>query len=98
MGWVIYNVTRNTGGSQKDGVIEVTADYKMTEGQHTVSYPIFAKFTPDKNKNDYVAWDNLTPEIVGSWLDNYVDIENVKASLTASLVKATSKISELPWE
>jgi hypothetical protein len=98
MGWVIVNMTRNTSGPQKDGVIEVTADYKMTEGQHTVSHPIFAKFTPDKDKDGYVAWDNLTPEIVGSWMDDYVDLENVKALLTATLANEKSKISELPWE
>ena len=105
MSWTISNMVRNADGTQKDGVTEITANYTMTEGEHSVSYPIFAKFDPDKSKEGYVAWADLTKEIVETWLDQYVNIENIKADLTAQIAEVKGKLvampgstEGLPWE
>tara|TARA_B100001248_G_C27341958_1_gene436739 strand:- start:789 stop:1079 length:291 start_codon:yes stop_codon:yes gene_type:complete len=95
--WSIDRVVRNSKGAQKDGVIEVLGTYTMTDGDYSASYPMVAIFTPDKSKEGYVAWADLTQEIVEGWMDEYCNIEEVKASLTAQIDEQKGKTEGLPW-
>ncbi len=97
MAWSISNMVRNTKGAQKDGVVEVLGIYTMTDGDYSASYPALASFTPDKNKEGFVAYGDLTVEIVSGWMDNFCDMDSVKASLTAQIDEQKGRTEGLPW-
>ena len=97
MAWSISNMVRNTKGAQKDGVVEVLAFYTMTDGDHSASYPMVATFTPDKSKEGFVPYGDLTVEIVSGWMDSYCDMDSIKASLTEQINAAKGKTEGLPW-
>tara|TARA_Y100000114_G_C11728908_1_gene312462 strand:- start:6 stop:299 length:294 start_codon:yes stop_codon:yes gene_type:complete len=97
MTWAIENIVRNSKGAQKDGVIEVFGIYTMVDGNYSSSYPTVATFTPDKNKEGFVPFSSLTSEIVCGWLDEYCDMDSVKASLTAEINAAKGRTEGLPW-
>ncbi len=95
--WSIENIVRNSKGAQKDGVIEVLGHYTLTDGDHSASYPMMAVFKPDKSKEGYVAWSDLTLEIVQGWMDDYCDMDSVKANLSAQIDEQKGKTQGLPW-
>ena len=97
MAWSISNMVRNTKGAQKDGVVEVLGDYTMTDGDYSASYPALASFTPDKSKEGFVAYEDLTVEIVSGWMDDFCDMDSVKASLTEQINAAKGRTEGLPW-
>ena len=95
--WSIDNIARNSKGAQKDGVIEVWATYTKNDGDYSASYPVNATFTPDKSKEDYVAWSSLTPEIVGSWMESVSDMTRINEFLTEEISYKKGKTDGLPW-
>lgn len=95
--WSIENILRNSEGAQKDGVIQVLGTYTVTDGDYSASYPMMAVFKPDKSKEGYVVWSDLTLEIVQGWMDGYCDMDSVKANLNAQIDQQKHRIQGLPW-
>jgi hypothetical protein len=95
--WSIEKIVRNSKGAQKDGVIEVLGTYTVTDGDYSASYPMLAVFQPDKSKEAYVAWSDLTLEVVQGWMDDYSDMDSVKANLNAEIDAQKGKTEGLPW-
>ena len=95
--WKVENLVRNSKGAQKDGVIEVFATYTMIDGDYSASYPMVATFTPNKNKEGFVPYSSLTSEIVTGWMDEYCNVDDIKASLTAEINEQKGKTEGLPW-
>jgi len=96
--WQIANLERNTAD---DGV--VIAHWRCTatdsETEATASNYGTASFQPDPAKEDYVAFDALTEEVVIGWVQGEVD-KTVTEEALANKIEAINNpptVSGLPW-
>ena len=102
--WTIANLERNVA----DGGVTV-AHWRVTEsetvgtGDDTVTYTASfygtVGFTPDADADDFVAYDDLTEEVVLGWVWESVNQEDTEASLTANIEGQKNPVSAdgMPW-
>ena len=98
--WTIANLERNVA----DGGVTV-AHWRVTESE-TVGEDTFTAssygtcgFTPDASAEDFVAYDDLTEEVVMGWVWESVNQENTEAALTANIEGQKNPVSVdgMPW-
>lgn len=63
-----------------------------TERQISVSVPF-------NKENDFVSWENLTEEIVISWIESSIDVEGIKQSMESIIDQsvALNTQTNMPW-
>ena len=94
--WTIANLERNVA----DGGVTV-AHWRVTEvdGDYCASAYGTVGFTPDPSADDFVAYDDLTEEVVMGWVHAEVDQSATEASLTANIEAQKNPVSAdgMPW-
>jgi len=98
--WTIANLERNVA----DGGVTV-AHWRVTEsetvGDVTYSASSYGTvgFTPDASADDFVAYDDLTEEVVMGWVWTEVNQEETEAALTANIEGQKNPVSAdgMPW-
>ena len=102
--WTIANLERNLA----DGGVTV-AHWRVTESEtvgtgddavtHTASAYGTVGFTPDADADDFVAYNNLTEEVVMGWVHAEVDQSATEAALTAKIEADKNPVSAdgMPW-
>jgi hypothetical protein len=102
--WTIANLERelSTGGV-------TVAHWRVTESEtvgtgddavtHTASAYGTVGFTPDADADDFVAYNNLTEEVVMGWVHAEVDQSATEAALTANIEAQKNPVSAdgMPW-
>ena len=102
--WTIANLERElaTGGV-------TVAHWRGTESEtvgtgddavtHTASAYGTVGFTPDADADDFVAYNNLTEEVVMGWVHAEVDQSATEAALTANIEAQKNPVSAdgMPW-
>jgi hypothetical protein len=98
--WTIANLERqlSTGGV-------TVAHWRVTESE-TVGEDTFTAssygtcgFTPDADADDFVAYDDLTEEVVMGWVHEEVSQEDTEAALLANIEGQKNPVSAdgMPW-
>ena len=94
--WTIANLERNVA----DGGVTV-AHWRVSEvdGDYSASIYGTVDFTPDANADDFVAYDDLTEEVVLGWVWESVNQEDTEAALTANIEGQKNPVSAdgMPW-
>lgn len=94
--WTIANLERNVA----DGGVTV-AHWRVTEvdGDYSASAYGTVGFTPDASADDFVAYDDLTEEVVLGWVWESVNQEDTEAALTANIEGQKNPVSAdgMPW-
>lgn len=102
--WTIANLERNVA----DGGVTV-AHWRVTESEtvgtgddavtHTASSYGTVGFTPDASADDFVAYNDLTEEVVMGWVWESVNQEDTEAALTANIEGQKNPVSAdgMPW-
>ena len=98
--WTIANLERNVA----DGGVTV-AHWRVTEsetvGDNTFTASAYGTcgFTPDADADDFVAYDDLTEEVVMGWVHAEVNQEDTEAALTANIEGQKNPVSAdgMPW-
>ena len=94
--WTIANLERNVA----DGGVTV-AHWRVTEvdGDYSASSYGTVGFTPDASADDFVAYDDLTEEVVMGWVHAEVDQDATEAALTANIEGQKNPVSAdgMPW-
>ena len=98
--WTIANLERNVS----DGGVTV-AHWRVTESEtvgedtYTASSYGTCGFTPDASAEDFIAYDDLTEEVVMGWVHADVDQAQTEAALTANIAeqKTPTTADGMPW-
>ena len=98
--WTIANLERNVA----DGGVTV-AHWRVTESEtvgedtYTASSYGTCGFTPDASAEDFIAYDDLTEEVVMGWVHADVDQAQTEAALTANIAeqKTPTTADGMPW-
>ena len=98
--WTIANLERNVA----DGGVTV-AHWRVTEsetvGEDTFTASAYGTvgFTPDADADGFVAYDDLTEEVVMGWVWELVNQEETEAALTANIEGQKNPVSAdgMPW-
>ena len=98
--WTIANLERNVA----DGGVTV-AHWRVTEsetvGEDTFTASAYGTvgFTPDPDADGFVAYDDLTEEVVMGWVWESVNQEDTEAALTANIEGQKNPVSAdgMPW-
>jgi len=94
--WTIANLERNVA----DGGVTV-AHWRVTEvdGDYSASSYGTVGFTPDPDADDFVAYDDLTEEVVLGWVWTEVNQADTEAALTANIEgqKNPTSADGMPW-
>ena len=96
MNWNIAQLERTVA----DGGVTI-AHWRVskTDGDYSASAYGTCSFTPDEAAKDFVAFEDLTEEIVLGWVQATMDVEALEASFDANieLQKNPVNASGLPW-
>ena len=98
--WTIENLERNVA----DGGV-IVAHWRVTESEtvgedtYTASSYSTCSFTPDASAEDFIAYDDLTEEVVMGWVHAEVDKDATEAALTANIAeqKTPTTADGMPW-
>ncbi len=98
--WTIANLERNVA----DGGV-IVAHWRVTESEtvgedtYTASSYGTCGFTPDASAEDFIAYDDLTEEVVMGWVHADVDQAQTEAALTANIAeqKTPTTADGMPW-
>jgi hypothetical protein len=95
--WTIGQLEYNNDSDK--GV--VIAHWRCTgvDGDYSASAYSTQSFTPDPTADGYVAYADLTEEIVVGWVQNAVDQEATEASIASKIEsqKNPATLSGMPW-
>jgi hypothetical protein len=77
----------------------VTESETVGEDTYTASSYGTCGFTPDASAEDFVAYDDLTEEVVMGWVHADVDKDATEAVLTANIAKQKTPTTAngMPW-
>ena len=94
--WTIAQLERN---ASDDGVVVVHWRVVAQDENYTASSYGTQSFTPDPESPDFVDFEDLTEEVVISWVKNGMDAEALEAGLTSRIEeqKAPAIIAGMPW-
>jgi len=105
--WTISTLERDLIGDLAGGVIvahwRVNAEQVEGTGDDAVTYNATSYgtcgFTPDPTSSDYIAWDDLTEEVVIGWCQSELDQDAVEAGLQAQIDAAITPATATgtPW-
>ena len=98
--WTIANLERNVA----DGGV-IVAHWRVTESEtvgedtYTASSYGTCGFTPDASAEAFIAYDDLTEEVVMGWVHAEVDQAETEAALTANIAeqKTPTTADGMPW-
>jgi hypothetical protein len=102
--WTIANLEHNVA----DGGVTV-AHWRVTEEEtvgtgddavtHTASAYGTVSLTPDADADGFVAYDDLTEEVVMGWVHAEIDQDGTEAALTAKIEADKNPVSAngMPW-
>ena len=68
-------------GSVSDYVVRCHWGYTATDGTITKEAYGLQAFEPTENPENYIAFENLTKEIVEGWLEASIDVDALRLSL-----------------
>jgi hypothetical protein len=95
--WTIGNLEYNNDSDK--GV--VIAHWRCTgvDGEYSASAYSTQSFTPDSSADGYVAYADLTEEMVIGWVQNAVDKDATEASIASKIEsqKNPATLSGMPW-
>jgi len=101
--WTISTLERNTD----DGV--VVAHWRASDSEvvgtgddavtHSGSSYGTCSFTPDAESEGYVAYADLTEEVVVGWVQAEVDVESIEAGIAAQIAESKAPAISVgtPW-
>ena len=102
--WSIANLERDIStGGVTIAHWRVTAEETVGTGDDAVTYTASAYgtvgFTPDASADDFVAYNDLTEEVVMGWVHAEVDQSATEAALTANIEAQKNPVSAdgMPW-
>ena len=98
--WSIANLERDIAtGGVTIAHWRVTAEETVGEDTFTASAYGTVGFTPDASADDFVAYDDLTEEVVMGWVHADVDKDATEAALTANIAGQKNPVSAdgMPW-
>ena len=95
--WTIANLEYTNDDAQ--GVVVAHWRVTGTDGNHSASAYGTQSFEADPESPDYVAFADLTEEIVIGWVKDAMDTETLEAGLASQIEaqKAPATLSGLPW-
>ena len=85
MNWTIAQLERN---SADGGVTVAHWRVSKTSGEHTASSYGTCGFTPDVEKEGFIAFDELTEASVLEWVQATMDVEALEAGLGVEALEA----------
>jgi len=95
--WTIGQLEYNNDSNQ--GV--VIAHWRCTgvDGEHSASAYSTQSFIPDPSADGYIAYADLTEEMVIGWVQNAVDKDATQASIASKIEaqKNPATLSGMPW-
>ena len=97
--WIITQINVNPVENDLTDVVKVI-HWRYRASDDVNSTEIFGTVDLSSvNPTDFVQYSDLTKEIVVSWLEASLDVENLKDSLQKTLdeLKAKPVAKELPW-
>jgi hypothetical protein len=98
--WTIANLERqlSTGGVTV-AHWRVTESETVGEDTYTASSYGTCGFTPDASSSDFVAYADLTEEVVMGWVHEEVSQEDTEAALLANIEGQKNPVSAdgMPW-
>jgi hypothetical protein len=96
MNWTIAQLERTVANG---GVTTAHWRASKTDGDYSASSYGTCSFTPDESAEDFVAFEDLTEEVVLVWVQATMDVEALEASFDANieLQKNPVDASGLPW-
>ena len=97
MKWKI-NTLEYTNDNDK-GVVTAHWDVTLTDGDYSARRYGSCSFQPEPSSEGYIAFDDLTEEIVLGWVKAEVGEEDVEASITAQIEakKNPATLKGLAW-
>jgi hypothetical protein len=94
--WTISTLERELS----DGGV-IVAHWRATDvdGDYSASAYGTCGFTPDASASDFVAYNDLTEEVVMGWVHADVDKDATEAKLTANIAeqKTPTSADGMPW-
>jgi hypothetical protein len=99
--WTIAQLEYNNDADK--GVViahwRVTEEETVGEDTYTASSYGTQSFTPDASADGYVAFDDLTEDMVIGWVKDSMDAAEIEAGLTANIEaqKAPATLAGMPW-
>jgi len=61
-----------------DGIFEVVCMFKAQEGELSTSFPQPFAFEPNPSSDDFIAFNDLMPEIILGWVESVLTDEKIK--------------------
>ena len=96
---ITYTIAQLERNTADNGV--TIAHWRVTaqDGDYTASSYGTQSFTPDPESPDFVAFEDLTEEIVLGWVKGAMDTEALEAGLASQIEaqKAPTTVTGMPW-
>tara|TARA_B110000503_G_C6945205_1_gene328689 strand:- start:295 stop:585 length:291 start_codon:yes stop_codon:yes gene_type:complete len=96
MDWTIAQLERTTATG---GVTIAHWRVSKTDGEYSASSYGTCGFEPDEAAEDFVAFEDLTEEVVLGWVQATMDVEALEAGFDAQLeaLAAPTTLAGTPW-
>ena len=96
MNWTIAQLERTTATG---GVTIAHWKVSKTDGEYSASSYGTCSFEPDESAEDFVAFEDLTEEVVLEWVYEALDKDAVEESIATQIEaqKAPVTMAGLPW-
>lgn len=95
----VWSIAQMERYADTGGVWNVHWRVTEEDGEYTASAYGTQSFTPDPTADGYVAFENLTEDMVISWVKDAMDAAEIEAGLTANIEaqKAPATLAGMPW-
>lgn len=92
--WQIVQMDRNA-----DNNFVVTVHYSVTATDGEYSANVYGTVGYTQESDNFVPFEQLTPEIVTGWVQESLNKDEVEANLSAQIeaLKNPTQVSGLPW-
>lgn len=97
---ISYEIEKMYRKTDSGGVFSVQAFANKTSNGHTVTCSTMVTLDPDPAANSFIPFEDLTQDIVISWVEANADIERLNNILDEKLAIAINPptLEGLPWE